>query len=280
VQPGVYASTAIDRGVPEISRGGSMQLHQLELTYGEGRRTFYYREQSPGDVGVVRQVFTEQQYNLGAGVHVTALNIHARKLGALGKTPIILDFGANIGASAVYWAAVYPAARVVAIEPHPANFHILTLNTEGLAVTAIEAAIACSGGIVNLTDPGAGDWGFRTSSSATNCSFPVAATTPTEVMAPFATDHSPLICKIDIEGAEADLFTGVNAWANTFPMIVIELHDWMLPGARSSRSFLTWLTQGDFEVLQRGENLFCFNLSILAASIKEALGARRDVRTS
>ena len=257
-----------------------MQLHQLELTYGEGRRTFYYREQSPGDVGVVRQVFTEQQYNLGAGVHVAALNIYARTLGTLGKTPIILDFGANIGASAVYWAAVYPAARVVAIEPHPANFGILTLNTEGLAVTAIQAAIAGSGGVVNLTDPGAGDWGFRTSSSATTGSFPVAATTPAEVLAPFATDHAPFICKIDIEGAEAELFTGANAWANTFPMIVIELHDWMLPGARSSRSFLTWLSQGDFEVLQRGENLFCFNLTILATSMSEALGVMGDARSS
>jgi FkbM family methyltransferase len=38
-----------------------------------------------------------------------------------GQTPLILDLGANIGASAVWFAVRYPAAHIVAFEPHPDN---------------------------------------------------------------------------------------------------------------------------------------------------------------
>jgi hypothetical protein len=41
---------------------------------------------------------------------------------------VILDAGANIGLTSVYFAKKYPHARIVAIEPEASNFDVLTRN--------------------------------------------------------------------------------------------------------------------------------------------------------
>jgi len=46
-------------------------------------------------------------------------------------------------------------------------------------------------------------------------------------------------------------------------MLVIELHDWMLPGQRSSSTFLRAIANRNFDFLHAGENVFCFNNSLL-----------------
>ena len=40
----------------------------------------------------------------------------------------IIDCGANIGCSAVYFANEYPAAKIIAVEPEDTNFRMLTYN--------------------------------------------------------------------------------------------------------------------------------------------------------
>ena len=46
---------------------------------------------------------------------------------------VIIDVGANIGAAAVYFASVYPHARVISFEPAPAAFALLQKNVSGFA---------------------------------------------------------------------------------------------------------------------------------------------------
>ncbi len=46
-----------------------------------------------------------------------------------------------------------------------------------------------------------------------------------------AVDRNPWIVKVDIEGGEADLFAANTEWVDAVPVIIIELHDWMLEGA-------------------------------------------------
>ncbi len=40
--------------------------------------------------------------------------------------PLILDCGANIGLSALYFQRLYPKARIMAFEPDTHNFELLT----------------------------------------------------------------------------------------------------------------------------------------------------------
>ena len=74
---------------------------------------------------------------------------------------------------------------------------------------------------------------------------------------------APFICKIDIEGGEANLFRCNYAWLERFPLVIIELHDWLLPGEGNSRNFLKAALEFDFDFVYRGENLFCFNNALL-----------------
>jgi FkbM family methyltransferase len=45
----------------------------------------------------------------------------------------IVDVGANIGDTAIYFHAHYPAARLYCFEPSKINFHYLTLNTQKIS---------------------------------------------------------------------------------------------------------------------------------------------------
>ena len=75
--------------------------------------------------------------------------------------PRIVDCGANIGISVLFFKALYPAAEIVAFEPDPVAFECLTHTIESnqLQSVAVEqAAVTEHGGTVTLyrprSDPG------------------------------------------------------------------------------------------------------------------------------
>lgn len=72
-------------------------------------------------------------------------------------------------------------------------------------------------------------------------------------LAPGAT---PFILKIDIEGGEGDLLGEEAKVFARFPIVVLELHDWMLPRAGTSRAFLRWHAERDRDFVHIGENVF------------------------
>ena len=46
------------------------------------------------------------------------------------------------------------------------------------------------------------------------------------------------LIKIDIEGHEKDLFESNIEWFDKFQIVIIEIHDWMLPGESISKGYL------------------------------------------
>jgi hypothetical protein len=66
-----------------------------------------------------------------------------------------------------------------------------------------------------------------------------------------------------IEGGEDALFNGDTSWLGQFPLVIIELHDWMLPFSGSSRNFIKSIAQYDFDFVHKGENIFLFNRQLL-----------------
>jgi hypothetical protein len=62
-------------------------------------------------------------------------------------------------------------------------------------------------------------------------------------------DATPFIVKIDIEGFEDDLFSRNTDWVDLFPVLIIELHDWMLPGARVTQKFLADIAKREREFM-------------------------------
>jgi FkbM family methyltransferase len=175
--------------------------------------------------------------------------------------PIIVDAGANIGAAAVWFALTYPKAKILAIEPDVSNYELLTRNAIAFpSIVPLNAAIAASSGTLYLTDPGLGAWGYRTEEQPTERSYAVDAMTLEQVIA--KSSGTPFILKIDIEGAESDLFSRHSEELNKFPLVIIELHDWMLPRRSNSRNFLKWHIEMQRDFVHFGENVFSISNTI------------------
>lgn len=248
-----------------LSTGETIELASREVHLsGTGSRTFHYRPHSTGDLGVMRQIFESKDYDLHHWPQGQLIIDLFESLRKVGRTSLILDLGSNIGASAVFFGERYKGARLICVEPDITNGDILHKNMEGLNHALFRGAISSTRGKTALIDPGHGDWGFRTAPISENQ--PIRGEVSTEtvegLLEQFGQGCVPMVAKIDIEGAEADLFAGNCEWMDAFPCIIIELHDWMLPGQGSSQNFLKQVAARELDFVYRGENIFLFNLKL------------------
>lgn len=218
--------------------------------FGAGR--FETRIESTADAAVVQQVFVRREYSVAGFQRGTEI----AQLGASLRDPLVVDCGANIGAASVWFAVTFPRARVVAVEPEAGNYDLLERNcARHPRVTPIRGAVAGSPGELSVTDPGIGEWGYRTSAQPTDdVRLRVRAWSVRELVEAFG--GAPFILKIDVEGAEADLFGAPDDVLDRFPVIIIELHDWMLPSTASSKSFIAWHAGKNRDLVVHGESLF------------------------
>ena len=254
------------RFIPEY-RHNPGWLVRNSFDVGGREASISYRAHDIGDWGAVDEVFRCRDYDVGQWIQGRAL---ARLYAEIShrSTPLIIDAGANIGASCIYYAAAYPQARVIAIEPEKENCRLLRLNCSDHRVELREAALGNRPGKLFLQDPGLTSVDFRVGETG---AYPVDVITVDQLL-DAAPDHEPFILKIDIEGGEQSVFDGDCPWLTRFALVVIELHDWLLPGAGSSHNFLHRIGEHSFDILQRGENLFAFNNALLRPYYPRANG--------
>lgn len=199
------------------------------------------------DFDVFLQVFDQRQYDTHAMSRHGDIQAHYQAIVDAGKTPLIVDAGANVGLSALYFRDKFPKAKILAIEPEDENFAELIRRIDQLVVP-IQAGLANFDGSLEVCDPGLGEWGFRTRRAETGV--------PAIRLATLLDTHpgEPFILKIDIEGFEADLFDD-PALLDGFTLIYFEPHDWMLPKQGSALSFLRAIAGLDRDFLMAGENI-------------------------
>jgi len=147
----------------------------------------------------------------------------------------IIDAGANIGLASVYYANQFPHSRIIAIEAAKSNIDVLTKNTALYDnILVIHAALWCKPGILEVTDPGRGEWAFqvRKTSDFDSANEKVNAITIDQIRKKFDIDSIDFL-KVDIEGAERELFTGASEWLQHVSAIHVETHDRFKPGSSS-----------------------------------------------
>ncbi len=168
-----------------------------------------------------------------------------------GKTPLIVDGGANVGSSAIWFAKMFPGATINAIEPDIENFALLNANVAGYrTITPIHAALGSIAGHAEVLPSAERGDAVRTKRAETG----IPVVTINDVCASNK-DHALFLVKIDIEGFERDLFEANLDWLDDAFAIVIEPHDWMLPGQHSSKTFMQAMCSRNFEIFIVGENL-------------------------
>jgi FkbM family methyltransferase len=169
---------------------------------------------------------------------------------------VIIDAGANIGLASVFYANRYPRAKIIAIEPEQSNFDVLKKNTSHYSnVIPVQGALWKEDKTLSIRDPGLGKWGFQTREEAEfgagDC-----ANVPgfaLETLMKIYDCACVDVLKIDIEGAEKEVFENSAPWIDRVGMIVIELHDRFKSGCASS----VYSATKDFGIaLRKGETTF------------------------
>jgi FkbM family methyltransferase len=249
-----------DQDIITIAARGAFQMTNYSsapFLLGTTTRQLFFRKQST-DESVIKQVLIDQQYNLARIGRSGELLAFAKQQEANGRRPLIVDAGANMGAASIYFIANMPNALVVAIEPDLENFKLLSKNVEGLNVEAIRSAISFATGRVRVVDPGRGHWAYRTQpiSEGADVGDAVPSITINDIYDSHRSAFFPFIVKIDVEGAEADLFSGNTEWVARTPIIIIELHDWLLPKGGTSRPFLECISKMNRDFVYLGEDVY------------------------
>ena len=169
----------------------------------------------------------------------------------------IVDAGANVGYSAVYFANRFPDAKIVAIEPERSNFEMLERNLAPFGnVTCLRRALVGTPRTVPIVDAGEGFWAFRAAGPDDTPRGPVVdeveGITVLDVMRQFGWDRIDLL-KVDIEGSEVEVFDTAQPWIDNVEIAVVELHDRFKRGC--SLSFYG-ATAGFRQEFHKGENVF------------------------
>ena len=124
-------------------------------------KPFVFRAGS-SDEDVLRQIFIDKDYELNRLARFGDIHSAYHRIIASGQTPLIIDCGANIGASPIWFSKSFPKAQVFALEPEQHNYELLNANCSSYHpdITCENAAISCVDETVFLHDPGEGNWGF------------------------------------------------------------------------------------------------------------------------
>ena len=178
------------------------------------------------DASVLKQVFVERQYDYPLPI----------------SPKVIIDAGANIGLSAIFFANRYPDAFILAIEPEDSNFRLLQRNTAPYSqIRLLKAALWRRIPQIRLVDPRNENDGFQTNEGLTNhdvCLGCVQGMTLDAIMAEMALDSIDVL-KIDIEGAEKEVFENSSNWIGRVRIIIAELHDHLKSGCDAAFSQAT-----------------------------------------
>lgn len=168
----------------------------------------------------------------------------------------IVDAGANVGMATLYFAYRYPGAKIVALEPASSNFEMLRRNCGDLPnTTLIKAALWPTNSDLMITDPAAEAWMFAVADRSTGgLGEAVQGITIETILERTGANRIDLL-KIDIEGAERELFSESAAkWIDRVDTIVIELHDRYKLGC--AEAFYSAVAARTFAQEVKGENIF------------------------
>jgi FkbM family methyltransferase len=172
---------------------------------------------------------------------------------------LIIDGGANIGMAAIWFAQTFADASLVCVEPEEANFDLLVRNMTpyGSRVEPIRGGLWPRSGQLRITNPNAGTAGYQVAYSEERSPEGIRAITIDEIIEKYP-DHFLFYVKLDIEGAQKQLFTENTEWVEIVDVIAIELDDCRFPWSGSSTPVFKVLSRHEFDYIISGETLFCF----------------------
>lgn len=227
-----------------ISKFGLNLKHEyISLSVKGYKHPIWLRYQS-SDSPVLRQVLIEEEYAC---------------LDELADPLLILDCGANVGYSSIYFLDKYPNAHVIAVEPDAENFKICQKNLQayGDRVSLIHSAIwSHETGLVVCQYGNGHEWETQVKECQAD---QVPDLQATDIHNLLKTSGFPKIdlLKMDVEGAETIIFSqNYETWIDKVKNIVVELHE-----AQAETALFTALSDYEYQLSSSGELTVCQNIS-------------------
>ena len=163
------------------------------------------------------------------------------------SSPRIVDVGANIGVSVLYFQAAYPAARIVALEADPALFEYLSRNihsTQAGSIQLFNVAAWNQDTILSFNSEGADAGRVATSGEQSNNK---RIEVPARRLRDFL-DCPTALLKIDIEGAEICVLQDCADLLHWVDHLFVEYHS-MADQPQQLHTLLAILSSAGFRVV-------------------------------
>jgi FkbM family methyltransferase len=208
---------------------------------------------SDSDLFVLSQIFGWEDYAIEAW-RLSRLREVAEIWHAAGVKPVIIDAGANVGYSALYFASLFPGVCVLAVEPDRTAFEILVRHARtNKQIEPVHAALwSHDRGLQLMNTSKNNSWAGHVTEGVG-----VPSQRLDNLLASIPTAR-PLIIKLDIEGAEREVVASCPDIFAQAKCIVVEPHDVMYPGAACLSPLYAIASSRGFDTVLSGENLVLF----------------------
>jgi len=158
------------------------------------------------DLSVFLQVFHDGEYEF-----------------ELGNPETIVDAGAHIGLTSLLLSNRYPSAQILAIEPEDSNYALLERNTADYAnIKTLKAGLWSHKTNLRIENPEADTWMFQVREVENKSGLPAFGVK--DIIDMLDTEVIDVL-KLDIEGAEREVFQSSTEWIDKVNMIIVETHD-------------------------------------------------------
>ena len=203
------------------SRGAAVQDGVLNLQMQHPVRSEVSLREVGSDIHTFTEVFKEQVYR--------------DLLQQVGQCRTAIDLGANIGLAALYFTSHYAECELLAVEPHPGTYQMLNRNLRYLIrerrCRTLNAAVWGKEAILvgaSLDEPEHySTFAMHEAGDPNAAEAQIPQTRGLSMPAIIAESGFAAIdiLKVDIEGAEVELFKGDVGWLSLVRAIAIEFHD-------------------------------------------------------
>jgi len=191
------------------------------------------------DADIFIQIFTNKEYDFPFGF----------------KPKFIIDAGANVGYTSLWFKQKFPETSIIAIEPEQSNYALYLKNLEGFQdITCLQQGLWYKKALLSVEDKfGLGKCGFIVHEVTDREICNVSATTIENILTCSHFEYIDIL-KLDIEGSEKEVFSLGNInWIYKVNVIFIELHDHLKPGCEDA--VLSAIPEGLFNQHVLGENV-------------------------
>ncbi|PQV47280.1 FkbM family methyltransferase [Jejuia pallidilutea] len=180
---------------------------------------FKLRKRPSSDISVFGQIFEEEEYRAVIECYIQSFKA---------EPVTIIDAGANIGLTALYFHRKLKTLKILCVEPDDDNFEVLKYNIENNAVNATLHKAGLWNKNTNLTIVNdfrdKKEWSVRVKESLVGG---LKAITVNSLLKEKNWEYIDIL-KVDIEGAEKEVFTTNEAdisFLKKTKCIAIEIHD-------------------------------------------------------